>query len=878
MKPQLGDIILNRYALISPLREEAGVQVWKASDRILARDCQLFIVRDRRFLPEVNTISSTLALSRIRKFTPVLKIHNIDDVAIIITELDSGITVDDYIKSHSSTLSYEAIRSIVAEAANALSKLLASGITHYAISTNTVRITNNGVELACAPISPLLKDVTVEYTKQDSQDKRDKQNKKNSQDAQDSQNKQDSQDNSDNQDKSEEQSKDLPQSVENIATHQLSALLYALLTRTGYKQNNTVFNVSRLADGVPGEFVMICKRGLSSAKDPSIIPMASIGEILALLGTYTPVKKLSEKDIILNNDASESSIQKALLLPCKDKDLIDFPEGLSKNEDLLENQLSSQESIGILDSSDLSIKNENEKPNKFGKNAKNTGIKNASKTIGALSALLKRNGDNSDKKLDSLPESDSTGTDYDFHDIAAAEMANILAPTELDADDSIFHNLSSTYTSFPSYSTDKSQASEENKAGENKNNENNENSKNNWDSGNANSSKDSTNDSYAKENGDKNSLNSLGSLNSGNDYSQKDDLSSPLMPRRFDFEDLLSSNTKHTELLSKPQILPLEAESTGRVPVVDSNGRFIAPGEESARALREEELEKEEYGDYSSQNTGLLSHSSMPPSFQPHEHQDDLKAKKSSGQNNVDIADAKIFGGLSTKVLAIGVVALLVIVVFAISLHSLFNSHEAPSNFAKSNSWDSQSVENVPFGSQGVLSEDKSDSSKEKQPNKPGTSESDANKAGEKNKDNKSNKNNKSLKNKHKKQNKRKKVKQVPPPKMPTNNTPYPIDIQQFLEDTGNQRGYGYYMHLTQPQEAYRFVVSIRSSGGHGYLIANSKNDPSAGEKVADFTFDASGVTDVKFKKPITAQDFILWVPQGSIPMNGLYINYVRIY
>ncbi|KXA15938.1 hypothetical protein [Gardnerella pickettii] len=864
MKPQLGDIILNRYALISPLREEAGVQVWKASDRILARDCQLFIVRDRRFLPEVNTISSTLALSRIRKFTPVLKIHNIDDVAIIITELDSGITVDDYIKSHSSTLSYEAIRSIVAEAANALSKLLASGITHYAISTNTVRITNNGVELACAPISPLLKDVTVEYSKQDSQkNKQDKPNTKNKQDAQDSQNE------SENQDKSEEQSNNLPQSVENIATHQLSALLYALLTRTGYTQNNTVFNVSRLADGVPGEFVMICKRGLSSAKDSSIIPMASIGELLALLGTYTPVKKLSEKDIILNNNASESSIQKALLLPCKDEDLIDFPEGLSKNEDLLENQLSSQESIGILDSSDLSIKNEDEKPNKFGKNAKNTGLKNASKTIGALSALLKRNGDNSGKKLDSLPESDSTGTDYDFHDIAAAEMANILAPTELDADDSIFHNLSSTYTSFPSYSTDKSQASEENKVGENKNNKNNENSKN------TNIGNDSTNDSYAKENGNKSALNALDSLTSGNDYSQKDDLSSPLMPRRFDFEDLLSSNTRHTELLSKPQILPLEAESTGRVPVVDSNGRFVAPGEESARALREEELENEEYGDYSSQNTGLLSHSSMPPSFQPHEHQDDLKAKKSSGQNNVDIADAKIFGGLSTKVLAIGIVALLVVVVFAISLHSLFNSHEAPSNFAKSNSWDSQSVENVPFGSQGVLSEDKSDSSKEKQPNKPGTSESDANKAGEKNK---SNKDNKSLKNKHKKQNKRKKVKQVPKPKMPTNNTPYPIDIQQFLEDTGNQRGYGYYMHLTQPQEAYRFVVSIRSSGGHGYLIANSKNDPSAGEKVADFTFDASGVTDVKFKKPITAQDFILWVPQGSIPMNGLYINYVRIY
>lgn len=106
MKPQLGDIILDRYALVSPLREEAGLQAWHASDRILARDCQLFIVRDSRFLPEVNTISSTLALSRIRKFTPVLKLHHIDDVAIIITELDSGVTLSDYMKLHSSTLSY----------------------------------------------------------------------------------------------------------------------------------------------------------------------------------------------------------------------------------------------------------------------------------------------------------------------------------------------------------------------------------------------------------------------------------------------------------------------------------------------------------------------------------------------------------------------------------------------------------------------------------------------------------------------------------------------------------------------------------------------------------------------------------------------------
>ena len=38
MKPQLGDTISNRYVLVSPLREETGLQVWKASDNVLARD------------------------------------------------------------------------------------------------------------------------------------------------------------------------------------------------------------------------------------------------------------------------------------------------------------------------------------------------------------------------------------------------------------------------------------------------------------------------------------------------------------------------------------------------------------------------------------------------------------------------------------------------------------------------------------------------------------------------------------------------------------------------------------------------------------------------------------------------------------------------
>ena len=63
MKPQLGDTISNRYVLVSPLREETGLQVWKASDHVLARDCQLFIVSSSKALQEVNATASMLAIS-----------------------------------------------------------------------------------------------------------------------------------------------------------------------------------------------------------------------------------------------------------------------------------------------------------------------------------------------------------------------------------------------------------------------------------------------------------------------------------------------------------------------------------------------------------------------------------------------------------------------------------------------------------------------------------------------------------------------------------------------------------------------------------------------------------------------------------------------
>ena len=116
MKPQLGDTVSNRYVLVSPLREETGLQVWKASDHVLARDCQLFIVNSKKALADVNAAASMLAISHDSHFTPVLQLQHVDDVALVITQLDSGISLSDYLSSPAvQPLSYEAMRSILGE-------------------------------------------------------------------------------------------------------------------------------------------------------------------------------------------------------------------------------------------------------------------------------------------------------------------------------------------------------------------------------------------------------------------------------------------------------------------------------------------------------------------------------------------------------------------------------------------------------------------------------------------------------------------------------------------------------------------------------------------------------------------------------------------
>ena len=58
----------------------------------------------------------------------------------------------------------------------------------------------------------------------------------------------------------------------------------------------------------------------------------------------------------------------------------------------------------------------------------------------------------------------------------------------------------------------------------------------------------------------------------------------------------------------------------------------------------------------------------------------------------------------------------------------------------------------------------------------------------------------------------------------------------------------------------------------------NATDSPSQGKQVAQFEFDDSGTTEVKFDKSVETQDIMLWVPLDSLPGNQLYIESIQVF
>ena len=112
----------------------------------------------------------------------------------------------------------------------------------------------------------------------------------------------------------------------------------------------------------------------------------------------------------------------------------------------------------------------------------------------------------------------------------------------------------------------------------------------------------------------------------------------------------------------------------------------------------------------------------------------------------------------------------------------------------------------------------------------------------------------------------------------PENTEPYPISSGKCLDRPNGQQGYGYLITLDGEHDVNKVVISIRSSGGTGFIRVNTNGDPTQGEQVAQFTFDQSGTTTVKLDKSVKTQNVMLWVPLDSLPGNQLYINSMKAY
>lgn len=273
MKPQLGDTIINRYVLVSPLCEEQGLQVWKATDQVLDQECQIFIVLDSTAMSEADAAASALAMTPEHRCTPILHIHHDQEALIIVTAPDAGVSLSEYL-AEGGTLGYDAVRSIIGDTAYTVHHLMECGVTHHAVNAHTVRLTTNGIQVADTPVSMLLES-TMQYDG----------------------------------------------SPEEQAVQQLSALLYQLLA---HHEFHTPADLDDLPGDAPYEFRLICARGMRVGEQD--MPLASLPEFMMLLDTWTTVPELGDQRITLPSADGTYSIEGATIRTTAPADVIAMPD------------------------------------------------------------------------------------------------------------------------------------------------------------------------------------------------------------------------------------------------------------------------------------------------------------------------------------------------------------------------------------------------------------------------------------------------------------------------------------------------------------------------------------------------------------------------
>ncbi|MCO6559216.1 MAG: hypothetical protein J6575_07415 [Bifidobacterium sp.] len=830
MKPQLGDIVISRYTLVSPLRSIPGLEAWKANDRVLARDCQLFIVTDKAAIPSFEAIASTLTLSRNPHFTQVIQMQHVGDIPVLITHLDQGLSLNNYIGHGTRKLGSEAMRSILAEVADGLETLLRDDVKMRALSTDIIRITSKGVQIADAPLEAMFVNSPDEQHLE----------------------------------------------PEMLAVHELAGLLYAMLTGK-WSAEIKDFDLSALPEDTPEELRIICERGLpiKGADGSPTLSMVSLSELVALLGDAKPVAKLPAKELKRPNSDGEASISRLRLRRARPANLLDFPQNLSTNQLQFRARqaASAAESAaanGVAAAAGASALADAAQKH-AGAGAAPAGSPAASASPTAPAAAQ---GNANPVKLGSAnqPKSEGGNTNGNSGDIGnasaasnAASAQNVSSPlpaesgaasgslavsTVSGANNPSVHSSAAQNANPASPAQDRSSRwwRQRGKSGGNQTVSN--------DLDNAAAPRMDLHDLAAAEMADAfKSFDSTADDSIFPDFDQNTvQTTNPTM--QFDFA--MKGNTPNAHDTTPGN----RTEATGRIPLLDADGNFIEPGHESAAALQAEQ-----------EAIDAANPVITPPSFTPAQK----TQQESDNPTGDDIADTPLLGKLTTKVVAIIAVIVLILAAAGVAAFVLIDHNsKGTGSYQRSSSdpWPKMNLNNVPFGAEGNGG-DNADQNAGSSDNS-GNSNKQGGTSSSETSDGSASKSEAGSGSKVKRADKI--ANAVPTPSIPVNNTPLTIDKQEFYQSPAGQDGLAYYMHISQPATVTRFVVQIRTSGGTGYLIANSAQDPNAGQRVAQFTFDQSGTTEVKLQKPVKSQDFLLWVPMDSLPNHSLYINHVAMY
>ena len=652
MKPRLGDTLVNRYTLVSPLREEPGLQAWRASDRVLTRDCQLFLITDRTAIAAVNAVASTVSLIADRRFTPILGLHQADEALILVTAEDAGLSLTDYLQGATGRiLSYEAIRSIMGETLDAMQLALARGVDHPALGTDTIRVSASGIQIADLPVASMLTPVASGARN------------------------------------------GVADAGEMRLIRQLSSLLYALLTHTASTAVPASPDPDALPADTPEEFRLICRRGLGlMTQGRPAMPMSSLAEVDALLGSWTPLTALHERDIALPSLAGRASVAVAAMLPVDPQHLIDVPSSIVTATPMPSLSLAAPRFSSALDSEDV-MDVTPLKGDLF------SGFNDAQPT-----ASINRNTlglDVSQVRHDDAPSAIAAPSPAAGVAGLADGMATSVIPTGVGV-------TAGAPTFAPADAPD---------AGE------------------------------------------------------------------------------------RTQVIP--PVQAGRAPSSDAAGDGRTPY--VVRAYRNEEE---------------------------------------------DFSDQTLFANLPTKIITV-ILGVLVVVAAGFGAVYALNRSTAPNigGADTADPWSQDNLDDVPFGASDNASAAKGDQGDTQDDAQQDQQANDQNKDDGKDED-----------------------------ENYENTTPLTIATQDFVENPGGQSGYAYHLHLDQTQKVYRLNITIRSSGGHAYIRTDTTGDPAQGTQVAEFTFDESGTTDVRFDKVTETQDVIVWVPIDSLPGNQFYIEKVQLF